>query len=157
MQHVARKHCRGAIVDRDADIGRPDYHAPWEGSSLTSRTVFPTPYELPRLGALEPQVRRYCADSLDPLIGRGRFDFVADLGAQMPMRVIGMLLGIPEQDQIAVRNRTDANLRTEPGQPMDVHEDKVARAHPSDGVPDWREAGPVLPAQRDTARASATA
>jgi 3-oxosteroid 1-dehydrogenase len=24
-----------------ADIGRPDYHAPWEGSSLTSRTVFP--------------------------------------------------------------------------------------------------------------------
>jgi 3-oxosteroid 1-dehydrogenase len=41
-----------------ADIGRPDYHAPWEGSSLTSRTVFPTPYELPRLGALEPKVRR---------------------------------------------------------------------------------------------------
>jgi len=41
-----------------ADIGRPDYHAPWEGSSLTSRTVFPTPYELPRLGDLEPRVRR---------------------------------------------------------------------------------------------------
>ena len=41
-----------------ADIGRPDYHAPWEGSSLTSRTVFPTAYELTRLGALEPQVRR---------------------------------------------------------------------------------------------------
>ena len=41
-----------------ADIGRPDYHAPWDGSSLTSRTVFPTPYELPRLGKLEPQVRR---------------------------------------------------------------------------------------------------
>jgi succinate dehydrogenase/fumarate reductase flavoprotein subunit len=41
-----------------ADIGRPDYHAPWEGSSLTSRTVFPTPYELPRLGELEPKVRR---------------------------------------------------------------------------------------------------
>src|ERR1700733_9189836 len=41
-----------------ADSGRPDYHAPWEGSSLTSRTVFPTPYELPRLGALEPLVRR---------------------------------------------------------------------------------------------------
>jgi 3-oxosteroid 1-dehydrogenase len=41
-----------------ADIGRPDYHAPWEGSSLTSRTVFSTPYELPRLGELEPLVRR---------------------------------------------------------------------------------------------------
>ena len=31
-----------------------------------------------------------------PLVGTGGFDFVADLGAQMPMRVIGMLLGIPE-------------------------------------------------------------
>jgi enoyl-CoA hydratase len=35
----------------------------------------------------------------------------------------------------------------------EVHEDKVARAHTSDGVPDWREAGPVLPAQPGTARA----
>ena len=36
------------------------------------------------------------------------------------MRVIGMLLGIPEQDQVAVRNKTDDNLRTVPGQPMEV-------------------------------------
>ena len=28
--------------------------------------------------------------------GSGGFDFIADLGAQMPMRTIGMLLGIPE-------------------------------------------------------------
>jgi cytochrome P450 len=45
-------------------------------------------------------------------------DFVADLGAQMPMRTIGMLLGIPEQDQEAIREQSDANLRTEAGQPM---------------------------------------
>ena len=37
-------------------------------------------------------------------MGAGGFDFVADLGAQMPMRVIGMLLGIPEEDQEAVRD-----------------------------------------------------
>ena len=36
----------------------------------------------------------------------------------MPMRVIGMLLGIPEQDQEAIRDQSDANLRTEPGEPM---------------------------------------
>ena len=41
----------------------------------------------------------------------------------LPMRVIGMLLGIPEEDQVAVRNKTDANLRTEPGQPMKVKEE----------------------------------
>jgi cytochrome P450 len=34
------------------------------------------------------------------------------------MRVIGMLLGIPEQDQDTVREQADANLRTAPGQPM---------------------------------------
>src|SRR5690606_28696277 len=63
-----------------------------------------------RIAALEPQVRAYCARSLDPLIGSGRFDFVADLGAQMPMRVIGMLLGIPEQDQEELRDGIDAGL-----------------------------------------------
>ncbi|MGB8505483.1 MAG: cytochrome P450, partial [Mycobacterium sp.] len=42
-----------------------------------------------------------------PLIGSGRFDFVADLGAQMPMKVISMLLGIPESDQEAVRDRAN--------------------------------------------------
>jgi len=34
------------------------------------------------------------------------------------MRVIGMLLGIPEQDQEAIRDEVDANLRTEAGKPM---------------------------------------
>ena len=40
--------------------------------------------------------------------------------SMLPMRVIGMLLGIPEEDQVAVRDKTDANLRTVPGQPMKV-------------------------------------
>ena len=58
-----------------------------------------------RVAELEPKIREFCARSLDPLVGAGEFDFVADLGAQMPMRVIGMLLGIPEQDQQAVRDK----------------------------------------------------
>ena len=72
-----------------------------------------------KMNALEPQIREFCAASLDPLVGTGRFDFVADLGAQMPMRVIGMLLGIPEQDQEAIRDHVDASLRTEAGQAHD--------------------------------------
>src|SRR5262249_23961077 len=73
-----------------------------------------------RVSALEPKIREFCEHSLDPLVGSGGFDFVADLGAQMPMRVIGMLLGVPEQDQEAVRDQVDANLRTEAGRPMDT-------------------------------------
>jgi cytochrome P450 len=64
-----------------------------------------------KMNAIEPKVREFCARSLDPLMGTGGFDFIADLGAQMPMRTIGMLLGIPEQDQEAIRDRIDEGLR----------------------------------------------
>jgi cytochrome P450 len=68
-----------------------------------------------RMAALEPQIRAYCARSLDPLVGSGGFDFVADLGTQMPMATIGMLLGIPEEDQQTLRQRMDGGLRLEDG------------------------------------------
>lgn len=70
-----------------------------------------------KINELESKIRDYCVRCLDPLIDR--FDFVADLGAQMPMRVIGMLLGIPETDQEAIRDRSNATMRTEIGKPMD--------------------------------------
>jgi cytochrome P450 len=69
-----------------------------------------------KMNALEPKVREFCARSLDPLVGSGGFDFIADLGAQMPMRTIGMLLGIPEQDQEALRDRLDEGMRIEEGE-----------------------------------------
>src|SRR5215216_3668748 len=62
-----------------------------------------------RMAEIEPKVREFCARSLDPKVGTGGFDFIADIGAQMPMRTIGMLLGIPEEDQEAVRDRSDAS------------------------------------------------
>src|SRR5690606_28591565 len=61
------------------------------------------------------KVREFCARALDPLVGAGGFDFIADLGAQMPMRTIGMLLGIPERDQEAIRDRIDDGLRLDEG------------------------------------------
>lgn len=71
-----------------------------------------------KVAALEPAIREFTARSLDPFAGADEFDFVADLGAQMPMRVIGMLLGIPEGDQEAIRTHLDDSLRTEAGKPM---------------------------------------
>jgi cytochrome P450 len=71
-----------------------------------------------KISALEPNIREFTGRCLDPLMGTGRFDFVKDLGAQMPMRVIGMLLGIPEAEQQHVMDHGDAPLRTEPGRPM---------------------------------------
>src|SRR3954452_6813909 len=69
-----------------------------------------------KMHAIEPQVREFCARALDPFVGEPGFDFVRDLGAEMPMRVIGMLLGIPEQDQVAIRDQLDAGLRLESGE-----------------------------------------
>jgi cytochrome P450 len=73
-----------------------------------------------KINELEDKTREFCARSLDPIVGTGRFDFVKDLGAQMPMRVIGMLLGIPEDDQEAIRDHSNATMRTEAGKPMAV-------------------------------------
>lgn len=63
--------------------------------------------------ALEPQIREFTARCLDPVMGTGRFDFVKDLGNQMPMRVIGMLLGIPEEDQRRVTDHGEATLQSD--------------------------------------------
>jgi cytochrome P450 len=84
------------------------------------RSVLARAFTPRRMAAIEPQVRAFCARSLDPLVGSGGFDFIADLGSQMPMRVIGMLLGIPEEDQEAIRDRIDASLRLEEARPGDA-------------------------------------
>lgn len=94
-----------------------------------------------RVAELEPKIREFCALSLDPLVGTDHFDFIADLGAQMPMRVISMLLGIPESDQEAVRDHVDASLRTKEGEPMEVKENFVTGELFADYV-DWRAKHP---------------
>jgi cytochrome P450 len=73
-----------------------------------------------RMLAVESLVREFCSGELDPLIGSGGFDFIADLGAMMPMRTIGYLLGIPEDHQASIRDRNsafnDTAKRREPGE-----------------------------------------
>jgi cytochrome P450 len=104
--------------------------------SLLSRMFTPR-----KVAALEPQIRQYCAEALDPLVGSGGFDLIADFGAQMPMRVIGMLLGIPEEDQEAIRDHGNANLRTEAGQPM-RHTNAFASGEMFAEYIDWRAQHP---------------
>jgi cytochrome P450 len=94
-----------------------------------------------RVAELEPKIRDFCARCLDPLVGSDRFDFIDDLGAQVPMRTIGMLLGIPEADQEAVRDHVNANIRTEEGKPMEVKEGFVSGAMYAEYI-DWRAEHP---------------
>jgi cytochrome P450 len=114
---------RGDILEYiKANVPAPKGMFIWEDPPLHTahRGVLMRVFTPKRMNDLEQKVRAYCARCLDPLVGAAQFDFIADLGSQMPMRVIGMLLGIPEEDQVAIRESVDAALRTEAGKPMDI-------------------------------------
>lgn len=95
-----------------------------------------------KISALEAKIREFCCQSLDPLIGTGKIDFIADLGAQMPMRTIGMLLGIPEEDQEAVRDFANEQMRTEEGKPMKASTEGMVSGELFEKYVDWRTENP---------------
>jgi len=74
--------------------------------SLLSRMF--TPRQVARV---EPQIRQFCADALDPLIGTDGFDAIGELGAIMPARVIGMLMGLPDEDATELKAESAMGTR----------------------------------------------
>ena len=121
---------RGAILFEDPP--RHDVHR-----GVMSRVFTPK-----KMNAIEPKVREFCARTLDPLVGSGHFDFIADLGAQMPMRTIGYLLGIPEQDQEAIRDHLDEGLHLEEGQEGTFDAEGMDGAEMFGEYIDWRAEHP---------------
>lgn len=114
------------------DPPRHDIHRRLVARMFTPRTI----------SRLEPMVREFCARSLDPLVGSTGFDFIADLGAPMPMRVICMLLGIPEEIQEAVRDHSNSQVSTEDGRPMTAAADGLDDGRIFAEYIDWRENHP---------------
>lgn len=95
-----------------------------------------------KINDLETKIRMFCKRSLDPLIGSGEFDFIKDLGAQMPMRTIGYLLGIPEEDQEAIRDHLDEGLRLEEGKEGTFDTEGLASPDLFADYVDWRAQHP---------------
>jgi cytochrome P450 len=125
VDHETFSSARGAIIELiKANIEIPPGTVIFEDPPIHDihRKLLARMFTPRKINALEPVIRDFCAQSLDPLIGAERFDFVADLGVQMPMKVISALLGIPEGDQEVIRDHANAQLRTEAGKPM-KHED----------------------------------
>jgi cytochrome P450 len=131
------------LVQSDFDMPKgvmmmedPPVHTMLRG--LMSRVFTPR-----RMAAIEDQIRQYCINCLDPHVGSDGFDIIAELASMMPMRVIGMLLGIPESEQVSVRDANDANLRTKPGAPMKVVKaDRIADGRIYADYIDWRANNP---------------
>jgi cytochrome P450 len=74
------------------------------------------------IAAIEPMVREYCARRLDELVGRESFDFITEFAEFVPMRVFGMLLGIPEEDQQRVFEHVEEGMNNKPGE-QNTYED----------------------------------
>lgn len=60
-----------------------------------------------RVGGLEPFMRAECARLLDPHVGGAGFDVVEQFSIQLPLTVIGELLGIPESLRQEVHHLAD--------------------------------------------------
>jgi cytochrome P450 len=94
-----------------------------------------------RIAELEPKIREYCVRCLDPLVGESRFDLIEKLGLEMPMRVIGMLLGIPEEGQVAFRDQANANLVSDDGR-LDTSNGPILTYEAFGDYIDWRATHP---------------
>ncbi|EID11417.1 cytochrome P450 [Mycolicibacterium phlei DSM 43072] len=104
---------------------------------LVSRAFTPR-----KMAAIEDQVRAFCAACLDPLRDGDRFDFTTDLGAEMPMRVIGMLVGMPDSLQRSVRSVANRRLRNKPGEPLPVSKDNYFNGNMFRDYVAWRKNNP---------------
>jgi cytochrome P450 len=60
-----------------------------------------------RVNGLEPFMRDLCAQLLDPFLGETGFDVVEQFSIQLPLAVIGELLGIPESKRQEVHQLAD--------------------------------------------------
>jgi cytochrome P450 len=135
---------RGAILEViKSNIDMPPGVLIFEDPPIHSihRRLVSRAFTTRRVVELEHKIRELCARCLDPFIGARRFDFIADLGEHVPMRTIGMLLGIPETDQAAIREQVDANLRTKEGLPMQVSKDFASGEMFADYI-EWRSDHP---------------
>jgi cytochrome P450 len=145
VDHGTFSSARGAIIELiKANIPIPPGVLIFEDPPIHDihRKLLARMFTPRKIALLEEKIRGYCAQSLDPVVGTGKFDFVTDLGAQMPMKTISALIGIPEADQEAVRDHVTGQMRTEAGKPMKAAEEGLVTGDIFADYIDWRVDNP---------------
>ena len=116
----------------------PPIHSMLRG--LMSRVFTPR-----RMAAIEDQIRRYCVNCLDPLVGFGRLRHRRRTGrddADARHRHAARHSRVGAGRRSATKN--DANLRTKPGAPMKVAKaDAIADGRMYADYVEWRSTEPV--------------
>ncbi|QRY50975.1 cytochrome P450 [Mycolicibacterium septicum] len=145
VDHETFSSARGAIIELiKANIDIPSGALIFEDPPIHTvhRKLLARMFTPRKINALEPRIREFCAQSLDPLVGEGKVDFIKDFGAIMPMRVISALLGIPEDDQEMIRDHGNDQLRTEAGKPMKAAQEGLVDGSIFETYIDWRKDNP---------------
>lgn len=118
IDHKTFSSARGVVLEiLKADIEIPSGMLIFEDPPIHDihRSLLARAFTPRKINALEGAIREFTSRCLDPLIGADRIDFVKDLGAVMPLRVVGMLFGIPEDHQRRVQEDGDKHVRTQRG------------------------------------------
>lgn len=63
------------------------------------------------IASLEAKVRELCVRTFSAIAGAGRIDLVRDVALEFPMHVIGMLIGIPEEERAKIRDHFENHLQ----------------------------------------------
>ena len=63
-----------------------------------TRSVVVKAFTGPVVAQFEPQIRQLCDQILSAALAKGEFDAVADIARQLPMRMLGQILGTPDSD-----------------------------------------------------------
>jgi cytochrome P450 len=121
VDHQSLSSARGAVLEIiKSDIEIPSGLLVFEDPPVHDihRNLLARAFTPRKINALEPMIRDFTRKCLDAVVDGDRFDFVEDLGAVMPLRVVGMLFGIPEDYQHRVQEDGDRHVRTERGGQM---------------------------------------
>ncbi len=65
-------------------------------------------FSRPVIAQFEPVIRQICAEILDDVLPRGTFDATREIARQLPMRMLGRILGTPDEDLAWLVEKGDA-------------------------------------------------
>lgn len=63
-----------------------------------TRILVSKAFSKPVVALFEAQIRKLCDDILDTALAKGSFDATKDIARQLPMRMLGQILGTPDED-----------------------------------------------------------
>lgn len=80
------------------------------------RKMLSPPYSRNAVARLEPEIRAWTRELLEPLAAAGRFDVYRDLATPLATRVIAHLVGLPFDEALVMREQIAGFFAREPGQ-----------------------------------------